>query len=241
MGLSAGIQVSSTEVSATSAYKTNRIGAEAYTADGRQYRYILNGAVALAAGKTVNAIARIANHTTITVQTPAAIGDQSVKITLGATLATADQYADGFLVVKDSTGVGQTFGIAGNTATASAGVITVFLKEPIVTALTTSSIVSLVNNPWNAVVVAPAAAAEFVVGVPQVPIAASVYGWVQTGGIASVLSDGIITKGAGAIQSASVIGAATIELAATVTQRIGLAPEATVDTKYDPLYLQIDQ
>ena len=238
---SGAVQIASTEINTTSTYKTARIGTVGYTADGRIYRYALNGAVALAAGKTVSAIAAVANHTTITVQAAAAIGDQTVKATLGATLATADQYADGYLVVKDSTGLGQIFSITGNTATASAGVISVFTREPVNVALTTSSIVSLVNNPWSGVLVAPAAAAQFTNGVPQTPVAASAYAWVATGGMSPVLSDGIITKGAGAIQSASVIGAATIELAATVTGRIGLAPEATVTTKYDPLFLTIDQ
>lgn len=238
---SGGVQIASNELNVTSTYKTTRLGTVGYTADGRQFRYALNGAVALSAGKTTNAIAKVANHTTITVQAAAPIGATTVNITLGATAATADQYLDGYLVIKDSTGAGQSFSITGNSATASAGVISVYLREPIVTALTTSSVASLVYNPWNGILVAPAAAAEVVVGVPQIPVAASVYGWVATSGMASVLSDGIITKGAGAIQSASVIGATTIEVAATVTQRVGIAPEATVDTKYEPLILTIDQ
>jgi hypothetical protein len=245
MSLTGFKQVYKQEVNANSSNKTEKLGTIGISRFGDFYRYAANGAVALTAGKTVNAIAKVTNHTTITVQAAAAVGATSVNITLGATAATADQYIDGTLVVKDVAGTGTSYAIVGNTATSSAGVITVFLAEPIVIALTTSSIVSLVYSPWNGVLVAPAAAAEVVVGVPQLTVTASTatvtqYAWLKTKGMASVLSDGVISKGAGAIQSASVIGAATIEAAATVTQRLGYAPEATVDTKYDPLFLTID-
>lgn len=240
MGLTGFKQQYKQEFNVTSTTKLESLGTLGITKYGDLYRYALNGAVALAAGKTVNAIAKVNNHTTITVQAAAPVGQDFVNITLGATAATADQYLDGTLVVKDSTGVGQSLRIRGNTATVLSGVITVYLADPLVIALTTSSIASLVYNPWNGVLVAPAAAAEVVVGVPQLTVPASTYFWAKVHGHAAVLSDGAITKGAGAIQSASVIGAATIELAATVTQRLGWAPELTVDTKYDPIWLNID-
>lgn len=243
MSFTGPIQLSSQELNVTNLTKLQKLGTVGYTADGRKYRYTQNGAVILVAGKTVNAIAKVANHTTQTVQAAAAVGAYTVSVTVGATAMTQDQYADGYLVVKDTSalGTGTAYRIAGNSSISSAGgTVSAFLQEPVVTALTTSSIVSFVASPWSGVLVAPAAAAEVVVGVPQLAIPASTYFWAQVGGIASVLSDGVISKGAGAIQSASVIGAATIEATTTITQRIGWAPEATVDTKYDPLYLQAD-
>lgn len=236
------VQISSLELNQTSTYKTAQLGSLGVSPGGRLYRYSLNGAVALVAGKTVNAIAKVTNHTTQTVQAAAAIGDRTVSVTVGATAMTQDQYADGYLVVKDSTGVGTAYSVQGNSSISSAGgTVVVYLREPIVTALTTSSVVSFVYNPWNGVLVAPAAAAEIVVGVPQLAVAASSYFWAQTGGMASVLSDGVIGKGSQAIQSASVIGAVVVEGTSAVTQRVGWAPEATVDTKYDPLWLTVDQ
>lgn len=228
------------EINAVSANKLEALGTLGITKYGDLYRYTQNGAVALLAGKTVNAIAKVANHTTQTVQAAAAVGSDTVQVTLGATAATQDQYLDGYLVVKDSTGAGQSLRIRGNSAAASAGVITVYLSEALNVALTTSSIVSLVASPWSAVVVAPAAAAEVVVGVVPLAVPASYYFWSKVHGMTSVLSDGVIGKGSGVIQSASVIGAVTVEAASTVTQRLGWAPEATVDTKYDPIWLNID-
>lgn len=243
MSFTGPVQLSAQELNVTNTNKLHKLGTVGATADGRKYRYTQNGAVALVAGKTINAIAKVANHTTQSVQAAAAVGVYTVSVTVGATAITADQYTDGYLVIKDTSalGAGTAYRISGHSTISSAGgTVSVFLQEPIVTALTTSSIYSLVASPWSAVVVAPAAAAEVVVGVAQLAIPASTYFWAQVGGIASVLSDGVISKGAGAIQSASVIGAATIEATTTVTQRLGWAPEATVDAKYDPLYLQCD-
>lgn len=248
MSFTGPIQITQQEANVVSTSKLHKLGTVGFTADGRKYRYALNGAVALVAGKTINAIAKVANHTTQTVQAAAAVGVTTVSVTVGATITTQDQYVDGYLVAKDTSalGAGTAYHIAGNSSqVAGGGTVTVFLQEPIVTALTTSSIVSFVYNPWTSVVVAPAAAAEIVVGVPQLAVAASTatvnqFFWAQTGGMASVLSDGVIGKGSQAIQSASVIGAATVEGTSAVTQRLGWAPEATVDTKYDPLYLQAD-
>lgn len=246
MSLTGFKQIYKQEVNVNTAFKTEKLGTIGITRFGDFYRYASNGTTALSPGKTVNAIAKVANHTTQTVQAAALVGDTRVLVTLGATAATQDQYLDGYLVAKDAAGVGTAYSIVGNTVVASAGgVVTVQLAEPLVTALTTSSIVSLVYSPWNQVVVAPAAAAEVVVGVPQLTVTASTstvtqYAWLKTKGIAAVLSDGVISKGAGAIQSASVIGAAVIEGTSAITQRIAWAPEATVDTKYDPLFLNID-
>jgi hypothetical protein len=241
MSFTGTLQLSPQEVNATNVNKLARLGSVGQTADGRKYRYAQNGAVALSAGKTVNAIAKVANHTTQTVQAAAAAGSYSVSVTVGATAMTTEQYTDGYLVVKDVAGFGSAYRIASHTTvSASGGVVTVSLQEPLVTALTTSSIVSFVASPWSAVVVAPAAAAEVVVGVPQLAVPASAYFWTQVGGMASVLSDGVITKGGKAIQSVSVIGAAKAAAAADITQDLGWAPEATVDTKYEPLYLQCD-
>lgn len=245
MSLTGFKQLYKQEVNVVNTFKAEQLGTVGITRFGDLYRYAWNGAVALVAGKTLNTLAKVSNHTTVTVSAAAAIGVTTVSATLGATAATQDQYAEGTLIVKDSTGVGQSLAISGNTVTASAGVITVQLAEPLVIALTTSSVVSLLPNPWSSVIVAPAAAAEVCPGVPQLAVAASTttvqqYFWAKTKGLASVLSDGVIGKGSGAIQSASVIGAAVVEGTSAVTQRLGWAPEATIDTKYDPLFLNID-
>jgi hypothetical protein len=176
------------------------------------------------------------------VQAAAAVGATKVQATLGAAAAAVNLYADGYLNVNSGAGSGIEYLIKSHAAVASAGVITVALdkNDPLRVALTTSSKVTLRRSPWAAVVVAPSAIANRPVGVPNVDITAAYYGWFQTRGDCAVLSDGVITKGAGAIISDAVNGALEIEVAATVVRRAGFAPEATVDTEYRTVTLTIE-
>ena len=240
MGLTTNSVVYAQDFRDISSTKQMPLGVRGETRDGRKYRYALAGAVTLAPGKMNVAAVLVANHTNLLVQTAAAVGADSVRTTFGATAATADQYADGYLVVNDSAGEGINYLIRGHGAVASAGVITVNLDDPVKVALTTASEVSLQANPWSAIVVGPNALAHRSVGVNNVAITAAFFGWVQTGGDCSVLSDGIITKGAGVIPSDAVAGGVEIEVAGTVTQRVGYALEPTVDTEYRNIVLTID-
>lgn len=240
MGLSTSSVVHAQDFRDISSTKQLRLGQKAETVDGRVYRYALNGAVALAPGKICVAAAHVANHVNQAVNEAAAVGADRVKVTLGATAATADQYADGYLAINDAAGEGINYLVQGHPAIGSAGSGYISLDDNIKVALTTSSEYSLIANPWSAVIVAPNAVAHRAVGVPNVAVTAAYYGWLQTKGDCSVLSDGVITKGAGAILSDAVAGAVEIEVAATVTNRVGRAPEATVDTEYRLIDLSID-
>lgn len=235
------ISLANQDARVVSSTKLHRLGTVAETSDGRVFRYALAGASNLAAGLVNTSTARVTNHTINSVATAAPVAQRFVNLTLaGATATTLAQYDDGYLTVIDSAGVGCSYLIAGTPVIASSGTGIVQLSEGIATALTTSSKVALWYSPWGLAIVGAAAAALFSNGTNNVAVTAANYYWSQTAGIASVLSDGVITKGAGAILSASVTGALTIELAATVTQRIGVVPDATVDTKYYPVFLTLE-
>lgn len=223
-----------------SSVKQVRLGAIDETVDGRKYRYALAGAVTLDPGKLCVAAAHVANHVNRTLSTGASAGATQVQVPLGATALTTNQYQDGYLVVNDGTAEGISYLVSGHNSAASSGTGVINLEEPVKVALTNASDVSLIANPWSAIIVSPGAIAHRSVGVPNVSITAAYYGWVQTRGDCAVLSDGIITKGAGAIPSDAVNGAVEIEVAATVTMRVGTAPEATVDTEYRVITLSID-
>lgn len=228
-------QVSSTQL--------HKLGTVAETADGRCYRYALAGGSNLAAGLLNTSTAKVTNHTNNAVATAVTgnTGVRQVNLTLaGATATTAGQYDGGYLVVNDSAGVGCAYRIAGTPVIAGSGTGIVQLEEQVATSLTTSSKVSLQYNLFGPAIVSAAAAALFVNGSNNVAVTAAYYYWSQTLGIASVLSDGVIGKGSDAIVSASVNGAAVVEGGSAVTQRVAVAPEATVDTKYYPLYLTLE-
>lgn len=224
-----------------SSTKVHDLGTICETADGRVYRYSRAGAVDLSAGKITIGAPKVANHTNNAVATAAAVGDRSVNITLaGATATTLGQYDDGFLVVNDSAGVGAAYRIEGTPVISGSGTGRIQISEAVATALTTSSKVSLVPNTFADTIISSSAVAFFCNGAPNVAVTAGYYYWSQTAGIASILSDGVVTKGAGAIISDAVNGAVEVEVAGTVTQRVGWAPEATVDAKYYPIYLTLE-
>ena len=75
--------------------------------DGREVTLVKNGAVALAPGKLVQDAAIVANHQNLatTAYTPYSANGNvpaSVTVTLGATAATANQYAGGYVIVNVS-------------------------------------------------------------------------------------------------------------------------------------------
>lgn len=236
------VTLSNQDARVVSATQLHVVGTVAEDAVGRVFRYAQNGAVALAGGLATVTPAKVANHTNIAVAAAAAVGSRTVSVTLGATATTQDQYKDGFLVVNDAAGVGLAYRIVGCPVIVSAGTGTITLAEGISTALTTSSKVTLTYSPWSAQIVHPGGASTFVCGGDtDTAVAAGSYYWSQTAGITSTLSDGIIAKGTGAILTANAVpGALATEAAASVTQRVGFAVEATVDTKYYPVFLTLE-
>jgi hypothetical protein len=217
------------------------LGTKAQTIDGRIYRYALAGGTTLAAGLLNIAAADVDNHVNILVQAIASIGDMQVSVTLGATAATADQYKGGYLNVNDNTGQGINYLIAGHAAHAGSGTLVVKLAEPIKVALATTTEVTLVANPYSAVIVNPGAIAHRELGVNNVSITNAYYGWLQTGGDCAVLSDGVVAKGAEAIASDATAGAVETRVDATIVRSVGFATEASVTTEYSNFCLTLDK
>lgn len=236
------LQIELQDIRKTSTSKNHPLGQVAFTKDGRQFRYGLAGAVALVAGQVMQIPAVIANHQAL-VTAAAASGTKKVTVTLGGTAATADQYADGYLIVRDSstTGAGQALPVVGNQAqTVTTGTADIYLDEGIAEALTAASVTNLELSPYAGVLVSTTAdTTERVVGVPQVDVPAASYAWFQTVGVASVLGNGTITKGAGVIKSATTAGALDIEATGTLTQRVGMALQTGTSAKYNTVYLSI--
>ena len=234
--------LTNTQITDHSTSKQETLGARGQTADGRRFVYALSDSSAgLAAGKLGVAAAVTANHVNRSLDStsPVAVGSTYVVVSVGATAVTADQYADGYLIVRDGTGKGQALRISGNASVSSAGgAVRVQLADPVAITLSTSDSKVDLASPFSGVVASTTLSRA--IGVPLVTLAAGEYGWLQTNGTAAVLSDGVITKGYEAVQSTSVAGAVTISAGnAATSQGVGVAPEATVDTKYTGIKLNI--
>lgn len=241
MALSASIQISDQDIyQQSSVANAELLGQQASTSDGRVFAYAKAGG-ALNAGQITEPAAVTANYANRTLTTAAAQYANQVTVPLGTTAA-ADAFVGFWLVVNDGVGEGQgVYYITGNTA-ATAGnsnTTVVNIRGGLRVALTTGSDVTILPNQQSSVVQHTAAVAIPVSGAPVIAVTSGYYFWNQVSGMASILSDGAITKNAGAIASDATAGAVEIEVAGTVTKRVGYAPELTVTTEYSPLVLTI--
>lgn len=241
MSLAASIQISDQDIYQQSTVaNAELIGQVASTSDGRTFAYGKAGG-ALTAGQLTQPAAVTANYANRNISTAVPQGSTAVSVLLGATAA-SDAFVGFWLVVTNGTGKGQgTYYITGNTA-ATAGnsnTTTVSIRGATRIALDNTSIVSILPNQESAVVQHTASVAIPTAGAPVINVTSGNWFWNQVQGMASILSAGAITKNAGATPSATVAGAADIEAATTVTQRIGYAPELTVDTQYSPFVLTL--
>lgn len=215
------------------------LGTKAVTSDGREFVYVKAGGTVLVAGTLQQASVRVANHANILVASAAAIGDVAITVTLGATAATANQYANGLMIVNDVDGQGFTYQIKSNPAADSAAslVVTLHDEDALLEALTTSSQVTLVANPYNGVIQNPTTATAAPVGVALVDIAASSFGYLQTHGLVSCLNEGSTAIGLGLAPSGTDAGA--LATVAATTNQVASAAEAGVDTESNTVFLRL--
>ena len=175
------------------------VGTLAETADGRKFRYVKAGASDLVVGNAIQAPVEDTDHDDITVRATAA-GSTELLITTGSGNGALDanEYAGGFAVIDTTPGLGYVYKISHHAAIAASTNGSIFLEaaDPIQVALTASSKVTLVKNPWNGVIQMPATTlTNVVVGGAIYPIAAGEFGWIQSGGPGAALISG--TPGAG--------------------------------------------
>lgn len=221
------------------------LGTQGVTRDGRKYRYALAGAVALVAGNVIQGPAIVPNHLALT-PSAAALGATQVVATLGATLATANQYALGYVQVDTTPGNGYMYSVSGHAAVISGGVITANLdvSDPIAVALTSSSRVGFIGNVHNGVIQAPVTTATGkVVGVATSAAGIANYCWIQTYGPCAVLINGTPALGAMLLGiSGTTAGSVDIGTAAPliVSQIIGVMMQIGVSTKNNAAFLMID-
>ena len=225
------------DLSSNTATPMTTIGSKAVSSDGRAFRYVKAGATALVPGKLQQAPAEVTNHQNL-VPSAAAIGDTSVTVTLGATAATANQYAGGWLVGTETPGEGQQYKIKSHPAADASATLVLTLEDPLVVALTSSSHLDLVPNPYNGVIVNPTTASSSVVGVAVFAITAAQYGWIQVSGPANTLADGALTVGTSLVASNAVAGA--VEAATGAQAVVGIAMTGIADTEYGMVDLSIE-
>lgn len=245
MGLTTQSVVIEQDFRDVSSAQQGALGNESQTSDGRRFRYAQAGSgAALAPGKMNDGSTVVANHVNIVGGTAAAVGATSVTVTLGATAATANQYAGGMLYSNStSTGQGTGYRIRTHGAIASSGTGVFFLDEPIVTAITATTRLSLFPALYNNAVITPSAATP---GGPPIGVftgaslTASNFGWLQVAGPAPLLCAATVyTLGKEVSQGVSLTaGAGSLKVATHPTY--GDAMQLGVSTEYQLVNLRLN-
>ena len=164
---------------------------------GRKYRYCLVGGTSLVVGNCIQSPAEVPNHQgdQMASQSAAAIGDNTLTQVLGGTLASVDQYAEGFAMVTTTPGLGYAYPIRTHPAAASGASLTVTLEPgwEVVVALTTTSRVTLVLNPYKGVIQSPATTLTGSIrGVAPFVLVNAEFGWLGVHGpFATLVEDTI--------------------------------------------------
>jgi hypothetical protein len=244
MSLAAVMQITDQDVNGqSSTIGGELIGQKGMTSDGRVFSYAQAGGN-LVAGQITEPAAVTANYANRAITTSAAIGATTISVVLGTT-ATLDQFVGYWLVVNDNTGQGQgSYYIAGNTAATAGNSNTTVLSikdglRVAISSTATATDVTIIPNQQSAVVQHTAAVAIPTAGAPVIAVTSGNFFWNQVQGMASILSDGAITKNAEVIPSDATAGSVEIRVDATVSQAVGYAPELTITTDYSAVVLTL--
>lgn len=228
--------------------------------DGRELVLVSNSATALVSGVLVQSPAIVAGHQnlamTVPTATPATAGLFQILVTNGATVINAGFYNGGFAVVRAGTGIGQTLKIQNHPGAAASGTCLITLEDAIQVTLDATSVINLIQNPYQNVIIAPTTATGNVTGVTMYPLSASVaptwngtsgavatagtqqYGLLCTKGIVSCLSDtNTATVGLGVMRSTTTAG--TIAVMTATGFPVGNALQTTISAVAGAIFLDV--
>jgi hypothetical protein len=231
----------------SSATQQHPLGTRGYTDDGRAFRYVKAGGVALVAGNAIQSPAVVPGHLGLVAFTGgAAANTLQVTVTCASSVA-AGLYAEGYLISATSAGVGYTYRINTHPAvsTGTAGTFTLYPDDPIQVATTAATTWHLLNM-WNGVIQVPITTATgTVLGIAPYVIAVTQFGWIQTWGLCGALIDATGTMAVGATiygvcTTSGEVGQPANITTATVllNQPIGVMSMAGVDKTVGAVFLR---
>jgi len=228
------------EISSTAKHA---VGTRMQLADGRVFYYAKAGASALAAGKLNFSVATVSGHEDVDVSAQSAF-DKQVTVTVNTTAVTANQYAEGWISTRQTSGLGQFRKIRSNTATTeTTGTSVLTLYDPLTAALLATGQADLIANPQLGVIES-ATEEQLPAGVPLVAVTASYYFWNQTWGLCNVLSNGAIPLGSMVVPgtvagSVKEFSTATNDIQGYDQPIVGVQAILSVDALYTIILLQL--
>jgi len=221
------------------------VGAMQDGPSGRIFRLALVGASALVKGNLLQESAEDTSYENMAIGTAGVVGDAFLQVTNGTATITSAQFEGGTVGVytAGTVAIGDEYNITGVTGTlTTGGALKVFVDRPLRYAYTTSAKVNMKRSPWSGVIQAPATTQTgMAVGVAVYEVAAAAYGFVQTHGLCTVLSDGsTFAVGSNVGTPSGTAGCVTVFAAGTTHQLVGVVRQAAASTHGISMFLQID-
>jgi|SRR3990167_8561474 len=236
--LSGPVAVAAQTLHSSSADQYHKLGELIFANDGRAYRYCKAGE-ALVAGNVKQNAAEDTDTENLTA-VAAAVGDLTIVSTTTVTV-TANEYAEGFVLISVTPGVGRQYKIKGHIAYTTAAPTFNLDNDSIRVALTTTSRFDALANPYAGVIIQPTSRTGAPVGVAVHPIASAEFGWLQVLGVANVLADGALSVGLDVVSSDATAGAVEViaDVAPELLPRVGVAVTAVSSTEYGAVKLSL--
>lgn len=181
----------------------------------RVFRYVLNGASGISAGKVVMMPVVVSDATDMAVDTMAANSTSLTGVTNGGSTAiTADEYADGWAHVNSGTAIGTCLQIKSHPAVATSASAEFKLYDRVPLAFAAASTVCLTHSKYYKVIVVAtgtlgAVPTSQMIGATIVALTANYYGWVLTKGPGALLAEGTTVQGGPVRPSEGTAGSVT--------------------------------
>jgi hypothetical protein len=239
-GKLASINFYSSTTTVPSAYQ---VGQRVMANNGKEFMYVKAGAVTLVVGNLLQSAAEDTQFENMAVLAAAIATTlpQTVTVTLGTTTVNANDFDGGSIVVYTTPDAGSEYTIVAHTTGTSGQNITVTLDHPLATAWTTSTKINMKRHIASGVIVAPTTQTGVPVGIATYAIPAASYGWIQTKGMASVLSDSS-TYAVGSelgTPCANTAGAPAVYAAGTTHAKVGYVLQAQASTHWVSIMLNL--
>ena len=204
------------------------------------YRYVGIGGTAVTAGKLLQQPAVVSDHANMTATAAVAAGETAISVETGGTDITLNQYANGYLWVNDVAGEGQMLRVKSNPAhdhSADPSIV-ITCYDALATALTTNSQLTLLADPSNDLIVAPAAETGALMGATVIDLTADYFGWAVMSGPAALLTVGTLVVGNAAVRSGGTAGGVA-PATDNVLMEVGDVMAVSANTEYSLINMNL--
>lgn len=230
--------ISGYDLYSSSANPIAEIGQLIFGDNGKAFKYALAGET-LVVGNVLQSSVVDTQFDDMAVAANVAIGQDKIVLTNGTTAVTANQFVGGTVEFSVTPHLGGEYTIVGHSTAANGGALTIYLDRPLRTAITSAaSKATMRRSPWSGVIQLPTTQTGTPAGVAIYAIPSGEYGWVQTSGVAAVLSDNsTFAVGSALANSVAAAGACGVFVAGTARSFLGHAMRAAASGKTIPVQL----